>query len=244
MKKTNYLLGSLFALLVCILPASAQAPDELQAFQQAAGDHSILYRGKQADRYNYLANGNPYWSDATFRLGDLLCEGKLYRDVPINIDARKQRVLVQLSASMLAVSLTPEQVPSFTIGDRRFIGTGPGGALPEGFYEIIGSGPELIYKHIDKQLSSSTTNMNGDPIGYYDENYRSNVTRYFAHKATYYFRDAAGVISRFKGRNALIRKFPGRKKEIRQALRAARLDEPGVSFDTFCAAVLSTASSR
>lgn len=244
MKKTNYLLGSLFTLLVCILPAHAQAPDELQAFQQAAGDRSILFRGKQAERYHFLANGNPYWTDATFHRGDILCEGNLYRDVPLNIDARLQRVLVQLSASTLAVSLTPAQVPSFTIGDHRFIGTGPGQVLPEGFYEVIGNGPELVYKHVDKRLNSSTSNVNGDTIGYYDENYRTDVTRFFGRVATYYFQDAAGEISRFRGRNALIRKFPGRRKEIRQALRDARLDEPGTSFDTFCEAVLSIASSR
>ena len=242
MKKALSLFSSVWLLLASGLCIQAQVSPERQAFQEAAGDRSILFRGKQASRYIFLANGNPYWENSTFKRGDILCEGNEYHDLPLNIDAHRQRVLVQLSSGLLSVSLTPSQVPSFTIDGHRFLGIGPGEDLSEGIYEIFGNGPEHVYKHVFKQLTSSTNNVNGDSIGYYDPDYRSDVTRYFARHTTYYFRDAQGALSRFRSKGALIRKFPGRRKEIRRALQEARLDAPGTSFDAVCEAVLNIAS--
>jgi hypothetical protein len=242
MKKTIILtIGSIFALLAGSQPARAQVQDELQAFQQYAGDRSILYRGKQGTRYTFLANGHPYWSQPAYERGDILFEGNLYRNVPINIDAVAQRALVQMENSPFAVALTPEHTPSFTMGGRQFVGIGPDGALPEGFYEVFGDGPEHVYKHVIKQVNSNTQNVNGDIIGYYDPEYRSDVTRHFAIHKYYYFRDADGNFSRFKGRAALLRKFPDRKK-IRQGVSAIRGNQSDFSFDDFCKAVLYTAA--
>ena len=238
MKRLLAILSSVCLLLAGFLPARAQSGSELERFQEAAGDRSILFRGKQASRYVFLANGNPYWESSSFGHGDLLCEGNEYHDLPLNIDAHKQRILVQLASGLLAASLTPSQVPSFTIDGHRFVGIGPGEDLPEGIYEIFGSGPEHVYKHVHKQLTTSTNNVNGETIGYYDPDYRTDVTRYFARRITYYFRDAEGTVSRFRGKSSLLRKFPGRRKEIRQALQEARLDQPGTSLDSFCEAVL------
>ena len=241
MKPRLTLISGVLALLACLQPARAQVQDELQAFQQSAGDRSILYRGKQGTRYTFLANGHPYWSQPAFERGDICFEGNFYRNVPINIDAVAQRTLVQLEDSPFAVALIPEHTPSFTMGQRSFVGIGPDGALPEGFYEVFGDGPVHVYKHVEKQLNSNTQNVNGDIIGYYDPDYRSDVTRHFAIHKYYYFRDAEGNFSRFKGRAALIRKFPDRKK-IRQGVSAIRGNQPEFSFDDFCKAVLYTAA--
>ena len=242
MKRLFLLLGSVLSLFAGTVTARAQASAELEAFQQAAGDRSILFRGMQATRYTFLANGHPYWSTTAFERGDITFEGNFYRDVPINIDAYAQRALVQLGSSPFAVSLTPALTPSFTMGDRRFVGMGPGEALPEGFYEVFGTGPEQVYKRVDKHLQSSVNNVNGDPLGYYDDNYRSDVMRYFAYHQTYYFRDAEGQFSRFKGKGALLRKFGSRKKEIRQALRKTRPELTASDFDAYCRAVLNIAA--
>ena len=239
MKKALLTLSSVFAVLAFCLPAGAQDGSvELQAFQEAVGDHSILFRGQQAARYNFLANGHPYWSRPEFEQGDLVFENNLYRNVPLNIDAMQQRVLVKLSESPFAVALVPELTPSFTIGDRKFVGLGPGEALSEGIYEVFGEGRERVYKHISKQVNFSISNVNGKAIGYIDENYRSDVYRFFAYFESYYFRDADGRFTRIKNRNALIRQFPERKQEIRKAIRTGRLNDRDVTFDDFCKAVL------
>lgn len=233
-----------FLLLVFLLlaagihvPAAAQERTELQAFQDAAGNRSILFRGKQAARYAFPYNGHPYWRETDFQPGDIRFEDNDYQDILINIDASRQLALVKLPDSVFSVSLSPALTPSFTMGGRRFAGVGPGNPLPEGFYEIIGNGPEQVYLQITKTLASSTNNANGDPIGYYDDNYRYEVLTYFAIHKFFYFKDAEGNFTRFRTRGALLGKFPGRKREIRQALR--NLDSYSrPSLETYCETVM------
>ena len=230
-----------FLLLVFLLlaagihvPAAAQERTELQAFQDAAGNRSILFRGKQAARYAFPYNGHPYWRETAFRPGDICFEDNEYHDILININAVSQLALVKLPDSMFSVSLSPSLTSSFTMDGRRYVGVGPGEALPEGVDEVIGKGPEQVYFRIMKTLASSTNIANGDPIGYYDENYRYEVLTYFAIHKFFYFKDAEGNFTRFRSRNALLGKFPGRKREIRQALRD-RLDTyERPSLETYC----------
>lgn len=241
MKKALLLtLSSVFALSVGCLSASAQGQAELETFQATAGERSVIFRGKQAARYSFPANGHPYWTQPAFETGEIVIEGNLYRDVPLNIDAHAQRALVQLEGSPVSVALTPAQVSSLTVNGRRFVGVGPDGDLPEGFYEVFGEGAEQVYKHTFKRLENSVTNANGSTIGYYDENYRPDIVRHFSYFASYYFRDAAGQFSPFKGKSALLRHFPDRKREIRRGVNAAAIDRN--DFDAFCKAVLNIAA--
>ena len=219
------------------------AQDELDIFQEAAGDVSVLFRGKQATRYSFAYNGNPYWERPDFQSGDVLFEGNLYRNLLINVDAREQRVLVRKFSGVTAVSLTPLQTPSFTIGDRHFVGIGPGEALEEGFYEVFGTGDQRVYKHVEKILSEAVTDMNGTAIGYYDPGYRTDVYRYFALKTSYFFRNADGEFSRIRSRGALLRKFPSdSRKEIRRAVKAAGIGSSKDQVDAYCKAVLKAAA--
>ena len=232
-----------FTATFLLFSGTLQAQDELDIFQEAAGDVSVLFRGKQATRYTFSYNGNPYWERPDFQSGDIVFEGNLYRNLPLNVDAREQRVLVRKFSGVTAVSLTPVQTPSFTIGDRRFVGIGPGEALAEGFYEVFGTGEKKVYKRVDKVLSEAVADMNGSAIGYIDPNYRSDVYRYFAIKTTYYFRDAEGEFSRIRNRGSLLRKFPSEsRKVIRRAVKAAGIGSSKNQFDDFCKAVLNAAA--
>lgn len=223
-------------------PARAQTPDELESFQQASGVQSVLFRGKQATRITFPANGNPYWEQPEFHSGEIVFEGNLYRDVLLNIDAHEQRALARHPSSTQTVALTPALTSSLVMDGRRFVGIGPGEELPEGFYEVFGTGPEQVYKHVDKVLNSSVADVNGAIIGYYDDNYRSDVFRYFGIRTTYYFRDAEGRFSRLKSRkNALLRKFPDRRKDIRKALKASGAGSIK-NFDDYCKALLNVAA--
>jgi len=241
MKKLNvFTVSSVIFLLAVGFPARAQALTELKSFQDAAREHSVVFRGKQAARYTFPANGHPYWAQPAFESGDITFEGNFYRNLPMNIDAVAQRALVQLTGSPVSVALAPAQVASIVIGERRFVGIGPDEDLPEGFYEVFGKGPEQVYKHVEKKLDSSVNNVNGGVIGYYDDNYRPDVTRHFTLVSYYYFRDAAGAFTPFRSRSALIRQFPERKREIRRALRTSGIDVS--NFDTYCKAVLNIAA--
>lgn len=240
MKTSVLVIGSVCVLLGwCPAALRAQAPPEVQAFRQQVGDHAVLFRGRQAERYDFLANGHPYWSSPDFRTGSILFEGNRYEGVALNIDALAQRALVQQSGSSIAVALAPADVASVELEDRRFVGVPARDLpLPEGFYEVFGSGPEHVYKQVVKHLSTSTGNANGDGIGYYDERYRTDVPTYFRYTAAYYFSDADGHISRIRSRADLLSKFPQRRKELRKALRGAADDRSRDGFDAWCREVL------
>lgn len=232
-------------LLLACAPGRAQISHspEVREFRATAGEHSILYRGRQAPRYNFRANGHPYWSSPEFREGGVLCEGNFYEGVPVNIDAAAQLVLVRLSSGQQTVALAPAQVDTLLVGERCFVGRPQADReLPAGFYEVIGQGPEQVYKRVDKRLHSSVNNVNGTIIGYTDENYDTSLTRHFAIATTYYFRDRDGHFSRIKGKSALLRRFPEQKREIRAAVREAGLDGRNTDFDAYCLCVLNAAA--
>ena len=232
--------GCLLALLLpAPLRAQTEATPEIRAYQQVAGDRSALFRARQGERYDFNANGHPYWSTKEFRNGTIEFEGNCYYDVPLNIDALTQNALVRLSNAWLVTALPPAQVAFLDIEGHHYVGIGPDEEIiPEGFYEVFGEGPHKVYKHVSKHLQSSTIDANGDIIGYYDPDYKEGVLRHFAIQTDYYFRDSDGTFSRFKGKGALIRKFPARKRDIRRAINNSPYNLPGVNFDAFCEEVL------
>ena len=80
--------------------------------------------------------------------------------------------------------------------------------------------------------------MNGDPIGYVDPGYRSDVHDYYAIDRTYYFKDMEGRFSRIRNKRDLVRKFPERRSEIRKAVSASGYELQGAGFDRYCISVL------
>ena len=85
-------------LLLLFLPGPAmlwaQSADEAFFRQEAAGS-SILYRGHQAYAYNIHYNGTYWWSESEFKTGDVWYNGKLYRNLSLNVDAARQELLVR-----------------------------------------------------------------------------------------------------------------------------------------------------
>ena len=223
--------------------AVGQTPPELKAFEDAVGNGSVLFRGKQATAYERRANGNPYWSSNDFVPGEIVFEGIFYDNILINIDAVAEEVLVRKAENPIAIALSPEKVSVVTTRDSRFESVRDDVEnIPKGLYEVFGNGREKIYKHVSKRLMNSSQYMNGAPIGYNDPAYRSDLSDYYAINKVYYFQDSEGRFSRIRGKRALLRKFPERRSEIRKALSASKLDLPGVDFDAYCMEVLNVAA--
>lgn len=242
-------LGNMECKIISIVPclflalsslySSAQTTTELKAFENAAGNGSVLFRGKQANAYNHAANGNPYWSSTTFVPGEIVFEDRFYDDILVNIDAITDQVLVRKDGSPIAIALPVGSVSAITAGNSHFelVPEGVEG-IPEGLYEVLGDGDQKVYKRVKKQLKTGTQNMNGDPIGYVDPGYRSDVHDYYAITRTYYFKDQEGRFSRIRNRRDLTRQFPERRSEIRKALASMGYNSHDTSFDTYCLGVL------
>ena len=237
---------SLYAFLLAVAllgapGARAQDSPEYRDFRRIAGDQSALFRGRIAERHETItANGHPFWSTREFLSGDITVDGRTYCDVPINIDVLTQQALVRLSNGVFSIALEPAQVSSILLNGHRYVGVSGESDIPEGFYEVIGQGPEFVYKQISKTLASSTNNVNGEVLGYVDPNYNPKIMRYFAYSVRYYFRDREGRFFRFRDADGLIRHFRDKKKELRKAAR--KLEQDRKDFDLVCQVILNTAA--
>ena len=229
----------LISILSFGVSAAAQQRAEVREFQELAGSGSTLLRGEQAEWYGFPANGTPYWSSPEFFNANIEVQGRMYYDMPVNIDAVTQRALVRVPGSQMSVSLTPTRVSRIIAGNSLYVGIGPDGPLQEGFYEVYGAGPERIYKSVYKVLSSSTDNVNGSAIGYYDEHYRYDVTRYFKIRTEYWFCSADGSFTRVRNKSGVLKCFGSRKKELRKLSVATGVDR--LMFDQYCQAILKLA---
>lgn len=231
----------IFCALAFCFSVSAQNRTEVTEFQKSAGNKTTLLRGEQAEWYGFPANGNPYWYSAEFFIGDIAVQGHVYYDVALNIDAVTQRALVLVPGSQVAVALPPSRVDRMVSGNLVFVGiTGEGeGPLREGFYQVLGEGEEKVFRSVRKHLETSTDVVNGEHIGYNDPNYRFDVQRYFEIKSEYWFRSPDGQFTRIRNKSGLFRCFGDRRKELRRAADAQKIDR--LSFDKYCMVVLKMA---
>ena len=200
------LISVLSAALILAQAVSAQeAPDEIRKFQTAADGQSVLFRGRAAVSYvNRHFNGTYYWSSGTFLSGDVIYNGRTYYDVLLNIDACAQDLLARHGEGRPSVVLRREYVPSFTMGESRFVNLRLAGydSMDEGYYEVLSDSPEYVVRRVDKKLRSSVNNVNGAMIGYDDPAYREDIHTFFENCERYYLlRD--GRFKRIGRRKAL-----------------------------------------
>lgn len=135
--KTRILILLLLSFLpASLLPAQAQGDDEA-FFRQAAAGSCILYRGHQAYAYHIHYNGTYCWSDAEFKTGDVRYNGKLYHDIPLNVDAARQELLVRNAVGQGGKVLSREFVEWFTLG-RPAVRQPAGAVRPEGPGGVLG----------------------------------------------------------------------------------------------------------
>ena len=139
---------------------------------------SQLSRGRKSIVYAFPYNGNYFWTDATFRQGDVLYNGKLYRAEMLNIDAASGELLVRCGS--ITISPDSELVAAFTMGGRSYINLSKiEPAAPKGYFEVLSDGKTTVWRQVRKTLYSESGDHNGKEIGYEDPSYRSELLTYF-----------------------------------------------------------------
>jgi len=178
--------------LLCLAgKAVAQSSHEYSLFMDAAGNQAILFRGHQALSYaNVRFNGHYYWETTMFRNGCVMLDGRRYDDILLNIDACDDQLLACDVQGSPAVILNRDDVEWFDIDGVHFVNLlreGKYENAEEGFYAVMKEGGDPIFLKVDKNLRSSTDNLNGvDGIGYDDPNYRTDVLASFVILRKYY----------------------------------------------------------
>ena len=235
MKHTLLLFGTVAVALASCLCASAQNTDtypEYRQFRETAGRRSAVFRGKEATRYQFRYNGNYYWDSPVFETGDIYFEGRFYPGISINVDAVRQEVLVKDGDDIVPIALSPHDVDSFSMGERKFI------CVDGAIREVLHEGPRAaFYRNVKKTLSTSPENVNGDDIGYSDPDYKYEVITYFAYAQTLFLvKDGSGPVV-IRTRAALKRQLRDRRKDIK-ALLAANPGLLDLSLAEYCSQIL------
>ena len=173
------LLVSVLALLSLLTGASAQEPES-----SFAG----IFRGKLPGAYPYKYNGTYYWDRKEFQRGDVMYNGRLYKDVYLNVDAQEGELQVRPVEKATAMVVFRDQVAWFTMGPKllvnlRYLGWEK---VPEGYYEVIRDGETPLLRQVEKKLRFAGNGEGYLQIGYLDDQYDSQIPNFFQLNENFY----------------------------------------------------------
>ena len=167
------------ALLACAGTAKAQDPESLYAG---------IFRGKLPGVYPYKYNGTYYWDRKEFQKGDVLYNGRLYKDVSLNVDAYQDELEVRPLENVSAMVVFRDQVAWFTMGPKTFVNLNYLGykEVPEGYYEVLRDGEIPLLRKVVKRIQFDANGTGLNNIGYDDPEYSLQVRNYFELVETFY----------------------------------------------------------
>lgn len=214
----------------------AQSADEAFFRQEAAGS-SILYRGHQAYAYNIHYNGTYWWSESEFKTGDVWYNGKLYRNLSLNVDAARQELLVRNAVGQDGKVLSREFVDWFSLDGRRFVNLASrfGQDAPSGYWEVLSDGKTKFLRRVTKTLLKDYNGEKRQMIGP-GEPYDSRIHETFVRDVAYCVITEAGELIPVRSKSQIRNLFPAQRKEIRRHIvaleerfnRSMGLEEYGV----------------
>lgn len=181
----------------------------------------VLFRGRVSKRYLTTSIiGTPMWDTTGFRKGSVVYNGRLYRDVLVDIDAFAGEINVKPSEQFSPVTPDREQIPWFTKEDGRFVNLKYLGVpdAKDGFYQVLYDGKRALLKRVRKTKESGQGNHNNVmSIGYVDgRGVDDRIFDYYQIHCDYYILDESGL-TRIRGSKALLKRYKDRRKELREA---------------------------
>lgn len=239
-----------FLLTLFLLPVTgfppALAQDDYDLFRQNAAGASLLYRGHESYEYALLYNGTYYWQTPVFSPGEVYYNGNLYRNVPLNIDAARQELLLRNPAGLSVKILEPQFVSECSFGGNRYLNLqylyGP--SAPGGYWQdLYDQGRGKLLLQVRKTLEQDLDGRKRDQTRY-DGVFRRNVYQVFTYTADYLYISEAGEFARIRRRSDFLRQFdPSVRKEIRRHVR--HLDNASyMPLERFCTEALKFVESR
>ena len=185
----------LVALALLSLAASAFAQEDPES------DFATIFRGKLPATYPFRHNGTYYWDQKAFQQGDVWYNGRLYRDIFLNVDAVSGELQARPVDGVIAVVLVADQVAWFTMGDKPFVNLRYLGwpEAPEGYFEVVRDGETPLLRRVSKTLRTDS-NGSSYAIGYEDPDYDYSTNNYFLIQETFYVLEQ-GKLKRISRRN-------------------------------------------
>ena len=173
------IISLVLSLLALLTSASAQDPESTFAG---------IFRGKLPNIYPHKFNGTYFWDRKTFQTGDVLYNGRLYRDISMNVDAYEGELLVRPLENASAMVVFRDQVAWFTMGGKLFVNLRYMGwtEAPEGYFEVIRDGETPLLLQVKKKLRFDANGNGYLQIGYDDPDFNAQIPNYFQREETYY----------------------------------------------------------
>ena len=226
------ILSVLGACLPATLPVFAQGVD-FEAYEKAAREGSLLFRGRRPVGYKFQHNGTPYWDTPLFYGGTLRYNRKTYRVAAFNLDAVRHQLIVREPESGDEVQLNRDEVEAFTFGERRFVNgelfASP--RLPAGFYEIFFEGKARILKRIDKELRHVGNERLLD-TGEKGLQVLHGIYDVYLPSVSFYYVDENGGVWPIRRRNDLLKHYKAQKSRIRKMIRQEE-GEYGIGLEEY-----------
>ena len=156
MKRTLFSVLASALFILTVNPSAAQDYGERDDFIREASNRSVLYRGRQAIRYNFGFDGTFFWESPEFEEGSITLDGKVYDGVLVNVDAFAGEVQLMPPGGRTAIVPAREHVDGATMGETKFVNMlKKGYGVAPGFYEAIFEGDGFtVYRLVKKALLS------------------------------------------------------------------------------------------
>ena len=194
-----------FAFLAVLLSLAATAV----AQEDPESAYATIFRGKLPGIYPYKFNGTYFWDRKEFLKGDVMYNGKLYRDVSLNVDAASGDLLVRPLDNASPVVAFQDQVAWFTMGNTLFVNLRYLGwkEAPAGYFEVLRDGQAPLLRKVEKLLRYDSNGSSGFELGKeaYEDGYNPSIPNYFQRNETNYVLEK-GVLKKL-GKRALKRRL-------------------------------------
>jgi hypothetical protein len=157
------------------------------AAQEPESMYAGIFRGKLPSAYPYKYNGTYYWDRKEFQMGDVMYNGRLYKDIYMNVDAYQDELEVRPLEKVSAMVVFRDQVAWFTMGPKTFVNLRYLGyaEAPDGFYEVLRDGETPILRKVTKRIRFDA-NGGYNRIGYDDPEFNSQIPNYFQIEEAFY----------------------------------------------------------
>lgn len=163
-------------LLTCLLSLAtinsfSQEKDDYTVYRDNASDLINLLRGASPLIYGFGFTGTYYAYSDTYEFGKVVYNGKIYKDVRLNLNSHLDELYVIDDQIGKVVILNKDFVSEFQLGDKRFININQDAShysLDSGYYQLLWEGDEvrllkkikkLYEEKINQSLSSSSKNQ-------------------------------------------------------------------------------------
>lgn len=199
---------SLLLIVGCLICgwAKAQHQQLFDGFRKEAGDQAEMFVGKVEAGYpSTIYTNHPYWLSGDFLPGDIVFDGRLYREVPLRFDAFLQQLVVSTPVKRSNVYVPMNRVERFTVEGTEY-------SRRNGeFMAILYSSPRM---ELVKQMRCVPSSKVVDNI--------REVLQFVRKEEYLLIRD--GVMYRVDKLKSVRKLFPEHKKELKQFAKKHNLD--------------------